>query len=333
MTRLKFVSAAMMTALTLASPLLAQTPVDRTVATPATGQVRIQNLAGEVRVVGWDRQEVRVTGTLGRGTERLDVQTSGNDVSVEVVLPRDADDVGESNLEVRVPSRKSVQVRGTSANLSVQGVTGSVDLNSTSGNVQVAGSPASVRAMSTSGNVVVDATTTKVEANSTSGSVRVAGSARESVTAAAVSGSVQVAAAAPEVVAKSVSGTVTIGAASRRLAASTVSGDIEVRGGPLQYADLETVSGGVRFAADIASDAAVNVQSHSGDVVLTLPAGLSARYQAATFSGSIDNEFGGGSQRTSNYAPGQKLDFTSGDGDALLTVKTFSGRVQFRRRN
>jgi len=325
--------AAILVAFAAISPAGAQTPVDRTVATPATGTVHIENLSGEVHVVGWDRAEVRVTGMLGEGTERLDVEARGHDVRVEVVTPRNARNVRGSELQIRVPARKDVRVRTTSADISLEGVTGSVDAQSTSGSVQVAGSPARVRAVSTSGGVAVDASTSTVEANSTSGAVRISGSARESVQAGAISGHVDVLASAPEVMAKSVSGEITVANASRRLAAHTVSGSIRVSGGPLQYAAMESVSGDVEFNANLARDAAINAQSHSGSITLVLPAGLEARFQATTFSGEIQNDFGPSARPVSQYAPGRELEFITGSGGALVTAKSFSGQIRFQRGN
>jgi DUF4097 and DUF4098 domain-containing protein YvlB len=310
----------------------AQTPIDRTVATPATGTVEVFNISGEIRVVGWDRSEVRVTGTLGEGTERLDVATSGDRVRIEVVIPRGAREVEESTLEVRVPSRKNVTARGVSAEVAVSGVTGNVDAQSTSGSVEVTGSPATLRAASTSGDIEVEVTTARLEANSTSGSVRVGGTVRESLTAESVSGDVEVTAPAPEILAKSVSGNVTLSGASRRLSVSTVSGDMEVRNARLQYGSFESVSGGLQLAGQLEPDAAVNAQSHSGDIVLALPASISARFEVSTFSGDIRNSFGARSERRNEHGPGEDLRFTTGNGGALITVKTFSGDVELERR-
>lgn len=309
-----------------------QSPIDRTVATPATGSVEVHNVSGEIRVSGWDRNEVRVTGRLGEGVERLDVISEGDRVQVRVVIPRGSRQVQPSILELRVPARKAVSAAGTSANVEISGITGSVDATSTSGEVRVSGSPALVSASSTSGDVVVDANTSRLEAGSTSGDVHVRGSVRESVTAATVSGDVEVSADVPEVVAKSVSGRVSVASGARRLSASSVSGEVVVRAGELQYVAIETVSGDVVLEGGATANAAINVQSHSGSVSLALPANIGATFRVNSFSGDIANDFGQRAERTSRYAPGESLSFTSGAGGAMVTVKTFSGDVRLRRR-
>ncbi len=46
---------------------------------PATGDgtVKITVAVGAVRVIGWERDTVAITGTLGAGSERLEFSTDG----------------------------------------------------------------------------------------------------------------------------------------------------------------------------------------------------------------------------------------------------------------
>jgi DUF4097 and DUF4098 domain-containing protein YvlB len=293
--------------------------------------VEISNVSGSVQVTAWDRGEVEIRGRLGEGTERLDVTSSGDRVSIRVVIPRGSRNVEDSDLEIRVPARKNLTVRTVSAEIEISGVAGIVDAEATSGSVEVSGNPGRVRAVSTSGEVSVNASTARLEARSTSGSVEASGRATESVVVETVSGDLEVNVTTPEMMAKSVSGGVSLAGVTRRLATSTVSGDIEVNGGTLQYASFETVSGSVSFEGNLEGDAALNIASHSGDVVVALPSNVSARFQLSSFSGDVRSDFGGQRQRLS---PGRGLDmsFSIGSGNALVTIKTFSGSVSLERR-
>jgi DUF4097 and DUF4098 domain-containing protein YvlB len=152
------------------------------------------------------------------------------------------------------------------------------------------------------------------------------------VGAETVSGNVEISAPTPEAVAKSVSGNVTITGASGRIAASTVSGHVQARSGRLQYGAFESVSGTLAFDGQIQDDAALSFVSHSGNVHLGLPSGVSARFEVNTFSGSIRNELGPSAQRINRYGPGQELRFTSGGGGALVRIKSFSGAVTLDER-
>jgi hypothetical protein len=184
----------------LAAPAAGQRPVNERLATQATGDVEIVNTAGRVNVVGWDRNEIQVTGTLGEGAERLEVVPEGNRTVIRVVLPRDARNIRGSDLEVRIPARKDLQVNTVSASSEVAGLTGSVRARAVSGSIRVGGSPREVLAQSTSGSVDVEAANpATVQAQSVSGRVRVRGAARESVRAESVSGSLEVSATTPSV--------------------------------------------------------------------------------------------------------------------------------------
>lgn len=316
-----------------ALPAAAQQRVDETIPSATTGEVEIVNTSGSVTVTGWNRSEIRVTGTLGEGTERLELDRGRERTAIRVVLPRNARNVQGSDLEIHVPAGKSVRVRTVSADVAIDDVQGRLAANSTSGDIQIAGRPVEVVAGSTSGDVTVRADgSQRVQASSTSGDVEISGSVRESVSVESVSGDVVVTATTPEVRAKAVSGDVRLQGVSGRISASTVSGDALVRDSRIQYGSFETVSGKLRYEGDLVRGAALDVQSHSGSVELVLPAGLSAEIEASTFSGDIVNEFGGTVRRKSRYAPGQELRFTAGQGGGLITAQTFSGTLKLLRR-
>src|SRR5262245_41709501 len=84
--------------------------IDRKVAADANGEVIISNVSGTIDVRGWDRNEVQVTGTVGRGVERVDVDTGKGRTVVKVVLPRGSSHDGSADIEVSVPKGSRVEV-------------------------------------------------------------------------------------------------------------------------------------------------------------------------------------------------------------------------------
>ena len=78
----RFLAAAML--LLAAGVAGAQEAVDARHAAAPDGVVQIENPAGGVKVVGWDRAEVAVTGTAGRGAEGVTVTGGGRRTHVEV---------------------------------------------------------------------------------------------------------------------------------------------------------------------------------------------------------------------------------------------------------
>src|SRR5579859_6127407 len=58
----------------------------------ANGELRVDNLAGSVRVAAWDKNEVRVTGQLGELVEKLSIEGDANSLEIKVVLPHNGHD-------------------------------------------------------------------------------------------------------------------------------------------------------------------------------------------------------------------------------------------------
>jgi DUF4097 and DUF4098 domain-containing protein YvlB len=311
-------------AASLAGSAAAQQRVDETRRASATGAVEVHNVAGTVTVVGWDRPEVRVTGTLGRGTERLQFDTQGGRTVVRVIIPQRARNVGGSDLQVRVPNRGSVTVSTVSANSTVSGVGGNVSAHTVSGDVSVQGSPREVEVNSKSGNVQVNATTSRLHAASVSGNVQVAGRVNGDVEAVSVSGNVQVDAAVGEVHANSVSGNVSIRSMSGRAEVNTVSGDVTLSGRQIS-GEFQTVSGNLSVRGDLAPNRVLTFNSHSGDISLALARGAGADVEVSTFSGDVVNEISGARV---NRVSRRETRVTVGRGGPRVSVSTFSGNVK-----
>ncbi len=280
----------------LPAALAAQSEIERTVPARPDGLVTITNVAGSVVVTGWDRDEVEITGTLGRGVEELDIESGGRSVEIEVELVhrsrgRDAN----ADLEIRVPRGSELDIEVVSAEVEIMEVTGEVTIESVSGAVDVEGQPKELDVESVSGSIEIDAETEKVTIESVSGGIHLAGTMRE-------------------------------------IEAATVSGRIEIETGELRSAELETTSGGVEIFGSLAAGAEVDVESHSGSVDLGLPSSTSARFEVATFSGRITNVLGPPPDRN-RYGPGKELDFEVGGGSARVKIDTFSGSVTLRLRD
>jgi DUF4097 and DUF4098 domain-containing protein YvlB len=292
---MKKLALVVMVAMLAASVGLAQQSINERRPAEPGGVVEIENVAGSVRVVGWERGEVEVTGTLGRGTERLELSGGPGRTLVKVVLPKHAHDVDGSDLTVKVPAGSRLEVETVSADVTAEQVAGVLDLETVSGSVRVAGKPTEVKAQSVSGDVEVPAVDGPVRAQSVSGRVSLLGAR----------GSVEV---------------------------SSVSGSIKVVGADVESGELETVSGTITFEGDVAGAGRLEVETVSGEVELRLPASVAADFRVSSFSGGIVNELGPAARRTHEHGPGWELEFTTGAGGARVEVKSMSGQVTLRKK-
>lgn len=278
----------------VAFPAMAQQKLDERRPAGKDGVVEVQNVSGSVKVTGWDRDEVAVTGTLGRGSERLEFTGTGVRTEVRVVLPHFAHHVDGSDLEIKVPAGSHLEVNTVSADIGVDGVAGPVRLESVSGRVTVGGAPREFEAKTVSGGIEIAAASAPGRASSVSGAVALRG----------VNGSVE---------------------------ASSVSGAVSVTGDAVSRAELQTTSGDIRFEAGLTAGGRLDAKTVSGTVALLLPAATAADFDVTTFSGNITNEFGPQAKRTSEYGPGKELSFSTGAGGRIV-AKSFSGDVRLQKR-
>ena len=266
--------------------------IDRKVAADANGEVVISNVSGSIDVRGWDRNEVRVTGDLGSGVERLDLDTSGGRTVVKVVLPRGNSHDGDADIEVSVPRNSSVEVSAVSADVSSRGVLGTQRLKSVSGEVtaDIAGDESEVR--------------------SVSGDVTVRGSGKPM-----------------RLRVSSVSGNLDLTNAAGSLDVVTVSGDARVQMDDTSEVRGRTTSGTLEVRGKLTRDARVDVEGVSGDIMLRLsaPGGFSTEIES--FSGDIEGCLASNVERVSKYGPGKRLNIRTVEAGARVRAKTLSGDI------
>ncbi|RAP58454.1 DUF4097 family beta strand repeat-containing protein [Oleiagrimonas sp. MCCC 1A03011] len=280
---------------------LAGQPIDQTRDLAADGHVKIVNVKGSIQVTTWDRNQVHVGGTLGKGSPGLQVEKDGDTLLIKVKTPEKSglfhwggdDNMEPSTLDVQVPRGASVAVDAVSATTDIRGLSGgTVDVNSVSGDVRIdADSP----------KVSVDAVSARVE----------------------LSGAMQ------QADIQTVSGDIIAPKVAQRGDLETVSGEIRLHGGPFAKISMNTVSGDVEVDGGLQKDGHIEVDSVSGDVKLRLPATLSAQMRVSTFSGDIRSAFGQVIEKA--HGPGSSLNSRIGQGDGNIDVQTFSGDVKIEK--
>jgi len=285
---------ALAASLLIASNVDAQTKVNRGQALDATGAVRIYNLVGSVRVIGWKRDSVAVRGGLGKGNVlHMGGTRSGMKMFVEGLDERNP---SPASIEVMVPMQSKVWVKTATASIDVSGVSGSLDLYVVSGDITVKGNPADLNAEAIDGSIMIVGSPAWVRAKSASGNVSLDGSSSD----------------------------VTI---------STVSGKIDVDGTKFEKAKFESVTGSIRFAGSFQRGGLVNFDSHSGPIEIGIPAGSPADFDVVSIAGTITNKLGSGKTVPGRYNRGAELNTVSGPGGVRVVVRSFKGPVVLLRKD
>ena len=278
-----------------AFPALAATPIDQTRPLDPRGRVEIDNLKGRVEVRAWDRPEVKITGSLGAGVEKLSVEGDRGALHIEVKYPNRANNTEPTVLVVQVPLQADLEISTVSANIDVHGVAPrELSLESVSGDIVANGAPRRAAVESVSGDVVLTFNSGDVEASAVSGDLTLNGRLNGEVSVETVSGNMRVDSR---------------GERLRRLSASTVSGDAELK-------------------AALAPDGEISMESVSGDLTLIAPRDLSAKVSGESFSGDLKAP--GAKIEREEFGPGSSFHTRYGAGKGEVRIETFSGDATLR---
>ncbi|MCA0393815.1 MAG: DUF4097 family beta strand repeat-containing protein [Proteobacteria bacterium] len=282
-------------ACTAGIPAFAATPINETRPLDARGRVDISNVKGRIEVRTWDKAEVAITGSLGEGAERLQVEGDQRNLEVKVRYPRNSRNTEPTTLVLQVPRHASLDIEGVAATIDVAGVAGDeLDIDSVSGSVTAVGAPRSADISSVSGDLRLNLNSETVEVESVSGTIALRGRIGGEVSAETVSGDITID---------------TRGEAVRRFSASTVSGN-------------------AGFTGALADGGRISAESVSGNLRLTLQKALSARVHAESFSGSLSAP--GVSVSRPKYGPGSSFEHSFGSGSGEIRLETFSGNAELR---
>ena len=219
-----------------ASPVGAQRTVDLGRAATSTVSLRISGTFAELRIRGWDRDSVALTGTIPADA-RLDGGFGGSPsrpTSGAKFYMETPSGVPAGKLELRVPAGARVWAKSGTADINVDGITGGLDLNIVGGSVRVSGAPHELSVESMDGTVTIEATAPWLRVKTATGDITLSGSGGEDV------------------------------------ALATVSGTIRVVSGRYERARIESITGPLIFAGDLAPRATLDANTHSGPIELRL---------------------------------------------------------------
>ena len=269
-------------------------PIDQSIEAEEGATVLVENVAGIVRVTGWDRPEVKVTGELGDGADRVVVSAEYGRVLVRVLMPRSST-TADTELIVSAPADSRLEVETVSADIEIVGMNGSQRVNSVSGDVTTFTAGDDLEVKSATGDITVEGNGTTSDAMITS-----------------------------------VSGDVLIKGVTGEVNAKSVSGDVLVEGSAITKVRLSSTSGDLRLSASVNSDPQLVLESISGDTTIEIDGDISGEFDLKTTSGEITTCFGLEPVRD-EYGAGQSLRHSEDQGEAQVRVKTMSGDIRLCR--
>ena len=281
--------------LIFSSPSTAE-EVDEILDVPADAEVSIVNIAGDVEVEAWSRNQVEVKADLGSGVEELIFEVNGDQVEIEVRVPQHHGRNISADLLIKVPEMSSLEISTVSADIGVEDVKGTQRIETVSGDIDTEAYESDLDVESVSGDIDVQGDGNKIRTR-----------------------------------ADTVSGDIEVENLDGEIEVSAVSGDVILFNSNFKSVETQTVTGDIVFHSGLYGDGRMDVETVNGDVDIKFTSEVSARFDIETFNGSIRNCFGPKPQRTSEYAPGRELNFTEGDGEGRVIIRTLNGGLRLCR--
>lgn len=286
----------------------------RTFALGANGQIDLQNLSGDIKVVAGTGREVSVeTIRTARGRTDADAKsgltrvrvdtTHRNDrLTVRVVYPNERQSSYSVNVGfvITAPAGTSVNVSTLSGDVSATGISGELSLVTTSGNVTITDARRVTRARSLSGDITLRnvSAESQLEAHTMSGNVDATG------------------------------------LTARRLSLESLSGDITLRNIKAESADLRSTSGNVSFDGTLHGGGRYDLRSHSGNVRMAVDGSIGFTFEGQSFSGAVrvDLPLQVRSMADGNRRFSKSINGTFGDGSASISATSFTGNITVTKR-
>jgi DUF4097 and DUF4098 domain-containing protein YvlB len=283
----------------------------KTEALAKTGTFYLSNVSGDIEVAVWKEAQVKIEAVKTSKAAGLD-KAKENAAKVTIEVTKDGDAV---RVETKYPKKEGGFWGGDRISVSVDYKVWVPD-------------QAAVEIKSVSGVVVVAALGGKAKIDAVSGDVTLRGAAGAEIKL--VSGDLEIGNVGGDAFIKAVSGDITVTKIKGSVEADAVSGDIELRDvSEAQSVDVKTVSGNVIYVGTIKPGGRYELKTHSGDVRMTIPADSAFDFEANTFSGDIDSDF---EITVSGKISPKEIRGTVGKGGATVTLKSFSGNVDLKKK-
>jgi hypothetical protein len=261
-----------------------------------TGMLRLWNLTGRVRVTGWERDSLVVTGTAPAG---VGIHCGGSVEGMKCSVgdpSRDDAGAGGAVLDVRVPRGGQLWIKTASADVSISGMRGDLDVYSVTGAIELEG----------------DVRTANLE--SMGGDIRIRGTART-------------------LRARTAGGEVTLSGRVEDATVSTVRGGIRLLAADLRRGSFTSTDGPILWDGALAHGASLEFSSHSGAIELRLPARTGGEFTIDDFQGRVVSDFATRAVQQARGPDGTRITFVLPPRDGgRVVVRNFKGPVALKRR-
>lgn len=307
----KYMAAALTSASLLFMPLsMAGEKVDKSLDSNGANAVTIENLSGEVTIIGWNKSTVTVEGELDDKAEELIFEKVGNTINIKVELPSHGSWNSEgSELTIHMPMDLRMSFESVSSDVELKGLNNDVTVKTVSGDIKATELTERIELSSVSGNIKSSKLKGKINLSTVSGDIEDKNS----------SGRLKL---------QVVSGEISSKSKATEVLVSNISGNTKLSLSKVDEFKVSAVNGETNVSLFLKKNGAAKASSISGNVVLDFQNDVAADFRLkASAGGDLINKLTDKKASHAKYGPSSKLYFQTGNANSSVRVSTVSGNI------
>lgn len=290
--------------------------IDETLTTDADGRVSIDVLSGKVKIMTWDKNEVRVAGELDEEATGYQFERSGSRIVFEVEMPKQKWGKWKgdgSDLTFWIPRSNDLRFEGVNVDVTASDVFGGAKLNTVNGDINV---------KNLKGRINIETVNGEIEAEQLAGDIHLH----------TVNGKIHDKNSEGELKIEAVNGGIESTSKAKVVDISNVNGDMTLDFPQVVELELASVNGDIEFTTQTAENLEMFISTVGGSTELNLPANISARFEIEAHSGGrIVNKITDDRVVKEKYGPGRSLRFEAGSGSGTIEIGTVNGSVYLKK--
>jgi len=286
--------------------------VDKTLSAEGVNSVSIENLRGDVTIIGWDKKEVSVKGELDKKAKDFIFEKQGSNIKIKVVMPHQSNHDWNNKgsvLTIKMPKDSRMNFSGVSTDVSLENLISSSEVNTVSGDIDAKNLKKHIELSTVSGNV---------DSENLSGKVRLS----------SVSGDIKDKNSQGRLILKVISGEIESNSTANEVFVNNISGSIKLKLSQIDELEVSTVSGDLDCQLALNNSGVIKLSSVSGDMDMHFQSDVQASFRLnASAGGDLENGLTSDKAKHAKYGPSSKLYFQTGTGTASVKASTVSGTI------
>ena len=310
----KYMVAAFTSASLFFIPLsMAGEKIDEAIDSKGVNVVTIENLSGEVTIIGWNKASVTVEGELDDKAEKLIFEKEGNTINIKVKLPSHGNwNSKGSELTIHMPSDLRINFESVSSDVELRNLDSDIRAKTVSGDIKATKLSERIELISVSGNIKTSELQGKISLTTISGNIDDKNSF----------GRLQL---------QAVSGEITSQSKAHEVFVNNVTGNSELNLAEVDELKMSSVSGDTDVSLHLQNNGVVKASSVSGSVKFDFQNDVAADFRLkASAGGDLINKITDKKASHAKYGPSSKLYFQTGDANSSVRISTVSGDVKVK---